>query len=324
MTDRLCETCRHYEPATTASHGWCRNPRLWQPQQSMLVNAKSIDCATAGYDFWEPVLAGSRLLEESKKPGSFADRPKTTERNDEEVSAYVNAGYSKLVTQRDASKLPPEGPAAESGVFERDVTGTNLRKRDRTRQERTVSYQNEERYWSDYLRIALPIAGLLLLLGVFWYWANSFIGDDNTKPAETTQVAVATTPLTTLSPVPTASQAELITPPTAEPTTANVIKTQVPGDQTGTGDIATVDTTTDGGTAFTEGDIVIVNDDDVNMRADATTNSEVVDTLAAGDELRILDSQSVSADDRTWWNVDDTTNGIQGWVAEEFLEPAEG
>ena len=32
-------------------------------------------------------------------------------------------------------------------------------------EERTVSYQPEERYWTDYLRIALPVFGLLLLIG---------------------------------------------------------------------------------------------------------------------------------------------------------------
>ena len=63
-----------------------------------------------------------------------------------------------------------------------------------------MSFESEERYWTDYLRVALPVIGLLLMLALFWWWAQQFIGDDGNKDnvAQSTRTAeVATAPAPT-------------------------------------------------------------------------------------------------------------------------------
>lgn len=176
-----------------------------------------------------------------------------------------------------------------------------------------MSYQPEERYWTDYLRIALPIAGLLLLLGVFWYWASSFIGDDDNDPNRQTQVAVVETPIT--APTQTATVGVVVTIPAATfaPTQA-AAPTQDAAAPTAT-------TPPDEGEItgeFAEGDLVVVNDNDVNLRAEPSTGDVLV-VMMNGDELTILSSTPVDDGTYIWWNVE-TTDGNQGWIAGDFLK----
>jgi uncharacterized protein YgiM (DUF1202 family) len=185
-----------------------------------------------------------------------------------------------------------------------------------------VSYQAEERYWTDYLRIALPIAGLLLLLGVFWYWASSFIGDDTESPNTTPEVAVATTPITADTPTPTTTTAVTIAVTTAEPTQ----ETQAPPEATNPPSQPEPTATTEpedpgnGSTGgFTEGDLVVVNDIEVNIRSDASTGADVITQVNSGDELTILSAESVDDGEYIWWNVE-TLEGDQGWIAGIFIE----
>ncbi len=178
-----------------------------------------------------------------------------------------------------------------------------------------MSYQAEERYWTDYLRIALPIAGLLLLLGVFWYWASSFIGDDTNNDPTTPIAEVVTTPITAESPTPTIADVVTIPVQTMAPTPEDVEPTPA-SDPTQATD--TEEQPTEG--TFIEGDRVVVRENDVRMRADPTTQGEIVETLAQGTELDILSSSPTDADGYNWWNVEDPLTGNVGWVAEELVE----
>ncbi len=189
--------------------------------------------------------------------------------------------------------------------------------------QRSVQFQPEERYWTEYLRIALPIIGLLLMIGLFWFWASQ-LTNDNDGGQE---------PISTQTPGTT----EIITPPsTPAPTQAPVVQPTQEPVETPTEEIDSTPPETDGGETpdegdagtFAAGDFVVVVDG-VNMRSDPTTVEEnVVRALEDGEVLEIQ-GESVEADGLTWYEVIVSDTGEVGWVAAAsgdgvpFIEPAE-
>lgn len=239
--------------------------------------------------------------------GSSSDQPKSPD--DPLYASDVPPARSSRPPSSGAERVPPppinvaaDPPSGGSGG------------------DRPPGYQSEERYWTDYLRIALPIAGLLLLLSVFWYWASSFIGGDETS-TQTPVVAVNLTPETAPTFTPTLESAVVLPTPTTGVLQPTVAPTEVQAQPTEAPTQPPAEPTTAPATGeFQEGDLVIVNDNDVNMRSSASTSADVVDTLSQGTELRILSSTPTEADGYTWWNVSDDALDIQGWVASQFLE----
>jgi hypothetical protein len=199
--------------------------------------------------------------------------------------------------------------------------------------QRTIQFQPEDRYWTEYLRIALPIIGLILMLGLFWYWASQFIGDDadpnepvatetvgqvETIAAQPTNEATATTETTVA-----------VTPEdTPEPTTA---PTEDAGGDNAGEETPTNEDTTSGDTGstgeFAPDDVVVVNDAGVRLRSEPSVEggeATVVTMLSEGDELQILDGPE-EAEDYTWYHVLvlDGTGETEGWIADDFISPAE-
>jgi hypothetical protein len=188
--------------------------------------------------------------------------------------------------------------------------------------ERSVSYQPEERYWTDYLRIAFPVLGLLLLLGLFWFWATELI-DNNDEPNGTT-VAQQTL---TAGPSPTNGSGEGTEPQLTAETEAN-------GEASATSDNEPRATRTprsgnDEPTAteaksvgqFEEDDVVVTNGD-ANLRSEPEDGDNVVQVLPEGTELTVT-GPSVEDGDRIWVPVvDNETGDLEGYVAEELLDAA--
>ncbi|MEJ7837342.1 MAG: SH3 domain-containing protein [Thermomicrobiales bacterium] len=200
--------------------------------------------------------------------------------------------------------------------------------------QRTIQFQPEDRYWTEYLRIALPIIGLILMLGLFWYWATNIIGDDDTtNPEPTSEVGV----VSTIDAQPTATEASVdstvamtqeATEPSAEPTEESAeadggAEEEAPTDPPAEEEEPTAEPEEEEPAAesFAPDDVVAVNDEGVNMRAEPSTSGEVVTTLSAGDELIIVDGPE-SADDYEWYEVVSADGESSGFVAADFIEAA--
>ncbi|MCC6790442.1 MAG: SH3 domain-containing protein [Thermomicrobiales bacterium] len=183
-------------------------------------------------------------------------------------------------------------------------------------QERTVSYQPEERYWTDYLRIALPVVGLLLMLGLFWYWASAVIGDDDGGPPAnpTNTVTLITQPTPTATVTAQVNLApETVTVEPTEDTEPEEPEDQPPREPD-------EETPEAAGKGFTEGESVVTNDS-VNMRAEGTLNADIIVQLEADTTLEVISPATEEVDDYFWVEVR-TADGQTGYVADAFLESA--
>lgn len=210
--------------------------------------------------------------------------------------------------------------------------------------QRTVQSDPDDRYWTDYLRIALPVIGLLLVIAVFWYWAQQLIDDPEedltpTEPGLAEVISQSITPpaesAPPASPTVAVEDAAQNVAPTAPPQQQNpqqAIPSPTPdqgadqgvppeGEDAGTDN--QVDQQADqqqaGGIA-PDAEVTVV-EGPLRLRAEPSTQAEIVTELETGAALTVL-SGPEEGEGYVWWQVVDTVGGNQGWVVEEFIQPA--
>jgi len=223
-----------------------------------------------------------------------------------------------------------ESPAPERRT--RPARATRAGGSDSNGRQRTVQFQPEERYWTDYLRIALPVIGLLLMIGLLWFWMQQIIDDDpnTTEPNATENVGL----VTTITPEPTQDQA-ISTPPAQtgqtqgqgqeqpQPTQADTPAEETAGGDNQTG-VQEAQAPTEEAAAPPAGEIAVdatvTVTEELNMRAEPVTTGELITTLAAGTELTVIGGPE-EGEEYVWWQVVDP-DGNSGWVVENFIEPA--
>ena len=296
MTLRACGTCRFYEPSAVWRQGWCRNARLYGPQESHPVDAGTLDCENgAAKGLWEPADA----QEGFPRHNSFANRARPA-----------------AAAQRPGSGSRPSG----GGMMAEGRSGAG------SSEERTVSYQPEERYWTDYLRIALPVIGLLLLIGLLWYWASALIGDGGDQPPPTQETAAVITPVNAATPAPPTATAVVIAPtpgppPAPTPTAAApaAAPTQPVTAPTTPPENTDVENPCANMPAHEVGTLVSTTAA-VNLRPGPTTDGEPITELQPGTQLQIT-GDFVEAGQCDWWPVTVVDTGQSGFVIEQYLEP---
>ena len=292
---RACGSCRFYEPSPVWRQEWCRNARLYGPQESHPVDAGALDCENAAAKgLWEPADAQEVIPQQS----TFAYR----------------------AHQESAPLRPDQGSASSGGETMAEGEG-----RAGSSEERTVSYQPEERYWTDYLRIALPVIGLLLLIGLLWYWASALIGDGGNQPPPTPETVAVITRVNEATPAPPTATAVVIAPTPGPPqpptaTAAPAVATTQAVTPTPAAVAADPANPCASLPVYSVGDVVTTTAQ-LNLREGPSTDSAVVVELPEGSRLQVT-GEFQEAGQCDWWPVTVVDTGQAGFVIEQYLEPA--
>lgn len=342
MTIRKCSTCKHYEPAPIWRKGWCRNPLLYSPQQSHLVGEDDLDCDRGMGNYWEPIELHASTQEDTGTYGFVASAtPATADEPAESVAAESTT--TQMTAQYGDDEHPerrggtvsqyggpdrPTGPGGSggSGGGDDDRNTSPFGEpggRDPYGSERQpFGYQEEERYWTDYLRIAAPVLGVIILLALVWFWIANLLDDNNgdedvasNNDDQSGPVIVDETPTPDIATEEEDANGEddgnedgpiSVETPTPEPET----------DENGNDGEEAPTTIGPGATVV----VVGTGEEGLNIRDAASTDGEVVDTIANGAAMTVT-GESQQADGFTWWPVD--TGEVTGFAADDFVELAE-
>ena len=174
-------------------------------------------------------------------------------------------------------------------------------------------------------RIALPVIGLLLLIGLLWYWASALIGNGQNQPPPTPELAAVITPVNESTPAPPTATAVVIAPtpgppltPTPLPTVPVVAPTQPSAATAAPAAGAETENPCANMPLYPVGTLVATTDE-VNLRDGPSTDSNAVVVLPPGTQLQITGDFS-EAGQCDWWPVTVTETGQQGYIIEQYLK----
>lgn len=227
---------------------------------------------------------------------------------------------------------PPTGPtnAGTTGTGPRRVVSTPAT----AGKERSLSYYTEERYWTDYLKLVIPVVVVIALLVGVWFIGTGKLRGGSSDATVTPGAAGGTSASgTTTGTRPAGTPAGTTRPgtPTAGTTTTGVI---VPG---GTAAVGTGQATLPAGAgtpaASTGGTkaptlpvkrFKVANTDGagVNMRDKPDVAGKLVATIAEGTEVQATEGPVDGTSGGTWYKVQ--AGDKTGYIRSDFLKPVDG
>lgn len=359
MTDfgaKSCGTCKHFEPSTEWRRGWCRNTLLFAPSQSHPVRSEELDCSRGAHSFWEPTgtrpqenagqqnvklptfenplklfapaLPGPALAGAGAQGGNmmFASSGSGGGGYDDDDYGYDDDfGYEdELPQDEEPPRRRPQSNRTRRSAGRANTEGGRSR---------SAGVQPDERYWTDYLRIALPVIGIILMLGLLWVWASSLLSGDDADIDSTPEDTVGLVETQTVDPneintepgafstpgSTNAGEIPISGQPTQPATEVAVTQPALPGGDNQTGGEADV-TETEPPADDTEVavDKRVMVTEVMNIRPSAGTADEPIGEAAQGDEAIVV-SGPEEADGYVWWEVV-FDNGAGGFVIEDYLE----
>lgn len=182
-----------------------------------------------------------------------------------------------------------------------------------------MSYESEERYWTDYLRVALPVIGLLLMLALFWWWAQQFIGDDGdandvAESTRTTEIATRPPPTATVTVETVIQPTQINETPTAESA----------GNDDGSDETTPSDDGSNQNCGFTANQQVVVTEDGVRLRKEPNLSDDealIINTLEAGTPLSIIgDCYEEDEEGNRFWRVRNQETSRTGYISADYIE----
>lgn len=311
MTGRKCGSCKHYEPAPIWRKGWCRNPLLYSPQQSHLVGEEQLDCERGMGNYWESCQASGPLPYIPLHPVSRSMQPPHSHPQPEHRSSYP------LTTPNGQTIFPVSGSSGYPGDPDDDDVPPRANRRavEPEGREHQLNYYSDERYWTDYVRIGLPILGVILILLVALLWIIPFFTGDG---ADDGQLGVGGSPTTTIpvirSSVTATAQAGSGTPRIVLTTQPGTTPPSTIGGPTAT----TAPAPPSSGAIYNGATVAVANTGGtgVNMRSTASVNGEIVSVVLDGTECTTT-GEPEDADGFVWWPVE--CDAGSGYIVEDYL-----
>lgn len=364
---KSCGTCKHFEPSSEWRRGWCRNTLLFAPSQSHLVFSEDLDCSRGAHSFWEPgtprpqenagqlnvklptfenplklfspAFAGSANAASGMNGGHimFASSGSGSGGGDDDYGYDDDYSFDDEPMQ----EAPAESRRPQSNRTRRSAGAANAT----GGRSRTAGVEPEGRFWTDYLRIALPVLGIILMLGLLWIWASSLLGGDDQDVDTTDDETIGLVQTETPDPNFVNTEPNTASTPGAQNTQTNAGEIPISGQTTPNPSATNAPVTTEEETPATGGDNQSGEDEgttngtdeeeapadgeiavdarvritgELNVRPSAGTSGDPLWVSEVGEEGTVI-SGPEEADGYVWWELV-FDGGERGFVIEEYLE----